>query len=180
MDRTDISPYIPASSDDSCSIELLPKQYNNLNDAVLDNHRQLNLLKCNRSIDESASPEENVLLSETRVRYDVSTNDSYAEKGSKPKGDIIVPVHRDGVIHPTYKRILLEESSSSDEATTHTDMSDNVNDWEQLAKDRGVEIQLLEYRIAVMQKVIQQYDRKCDKIKRIAEAANKETILYLK
>ena len=121
-----------------------------------------------------------MLLSETRVRYDVSTNDSYAEKGSKPKGDIIVPVHRDGVIHPTYKRILLEESSSSDEATTHTDMSDNVNDWEQLAKDRGVEIQLLEYRIAVMQKVIQQYDRKCDKIKRIAEAANKETILYLK
>ena len=172
MDRTNISPYIPDSSDDSRSIKLLPKQYRSFNDALIDNHRQLNLQKSNRSIDNSASPEEDVLPSETRVQYDVSTNDIYTEKCSKPKGDIIVKVHRDGVLHPMYKRVSLEDSVSSEEATTHTDLSDSCNDWEQLANERGVKIKQLEYRIAVMQKVIRQYDRKCDKIKRIAEAAS--------
>ena len=40
-----------------------------------------------------------------------------------------------------------------------------------MANECGVEIQQLEYRIALMQKVIRQYERKSEKIKRIAEAA---------
>lgn len=80
MGRTDKSPYIPQSSDDSWSIELLPKQFNNANNALLDSHRQLNMLKCHHASDESVSPEggKNVLLlSDTRVQYDASTNVSY-------------------------------------------------------------------------------------------------------
>ena len=42
MERTDKSLYIPDASDDSTSIELLPKQYKSFNEALIDNHRQLN------------------------------------------------------------------------------------------------------------------------------------------
>lgn len=81
-----------------------------------------------------------------------------------------MPVHRDGVLSPANKGIPLEEESSSN-AITYTDMTDTDNDWEQLAKDRGMEIQ----QLAIMQKVISQYDRKCDMIKRIAEASNERS-----
>ena len=84
------------------------------------------------------------------VRLSETTYQSYTEKCSKPKGDIIVKAHRDGVLHPMYKRVSLEDSVSSEEATTHTDLSDSCNDWEQLANKHGVKIKQLEYRIAVM------------------------------
>ena len=107
----------------------------------------------------------------TRIEYDNSTEVPDTKKCSDANGDYIIKAHRDGELRPTYKRISLDASSSSEEATTHTDMSSSTSAWEQLANERGVEIKQLEYHIAVMQKVIRQYDRKCDKIKRIAEAA---------
>ena len=139
MYRTNTSPYIPEALGNSWYIELLPKQYNSLNEALYDSHRQINFFKSNRYLGESAScasPDENVLLFKT-------TNQSYTEKCSKQKGDIIVPAQCDGVKHSACKGISLDNSSSSEEATTHTDMSDNITDWEQLAKDRGVEIHQL-------------------------------------
>ena len=38
--------------------------------------------------------------------------------------------------------------------------------------DHGVEIKQSGYYMAVMQKIISQYDRTCDKIKRIADTTN--------
>ena len=56
MDITDKTPYIPDSSDDSWSLELLPKQYSNKYEALIDNHSQLNLERNQRldSIDKSS------------------------------------------------------------------------------------------------------------------------------
>ena len=167
MGRTDTSPYIPQSSDDSWSIELLPKKRSNANDALLGSHRELNKLKSYHASDDSVSreDEQNVLhVTDTRVQYTKSTKVSVPVRRNLSNGEIIVPVHRDGVSISGNKRLSLEEEESSDD-----------NDWEQLAKDRGREIKLLEYRVAIMQKVISQYDRKCDMIKRIAEAANERS-----
>ena len=54
-------------------------------------------------------------------------------------------------------------------------MTDDENEWEKIVKQKNSEIKLLEYRVAIMQKVISQYDRKCDMIKRISEAANERS-----
>ena len=83
-------------------------------------------------------------------------------KYSDANGEYIPKVHHDSDASPT------------EGATTHNDMNDmssSTCEWEQLANERGVEIKQLEYRITIMQKVIRQYERKSDKIMRIAEAA---------
>ena len=116
-----------------------------------------------------------------QLKYDESTNNAYIDTHIQPNRDVIVKVHQDGVSdkpkqHNTanvhQKGVCLDNLLSSDDTIMHTYISTRCNKWERLAKDCGIDVQQLEYRIAVMQKVIQQYDQKCDKIKRIAEAAN--------
>ena len=174
MERTDKSLYIPDASDDSTSIELLPKQYKSFNEALIDNHRQLNLQRISKVIDVTTSPDEDdspSSLAKTSVRYKATSDGSQQYDYSDANEEYIIQVHRNGELSPTYKRISSDASLSSEVATTHTDMSSSTSAWEQLANERGVEIQQLEYRIALMQKVIRQYERKSEKIKRIAEAA---------
>lgn len=172
MGRTDQSPHIPQSSDDSWSMELLPKQFNNIDDALHDSHRQLNTLKSHKASDESVSHEDDHNVPRwpySSVQYAGSTKVSHQVKPSSSKRELPVRVHRKGLSSAGNK----DETSSL--STTHTEMTDDENEWEQIVKQKNSEIKLLEYRVAIMQKVISQYDRKCDMIKRISEAANERS-----
>ena len=143
MECTDTSLYIPELSDDSKSIELLPKQYNNFNDVLINNHRQLNLQRSSQVIDVTTSSDENDTPSsstKTSVRYKATTNGPHTHEYSDANGEYIIKVHRNGELSPTYKQISLDASLSSESATTHTDMSSSTSAWEQLANERGVEI----------------------------------------
>ena len=96
----------------------------------------------------------------TIVRYISTNNGPHSREYFDVNRNYIIKVQRDGAASPTER------------ATTHNDMSSSsTSEWEQLAIERGREIKQLEYRIAIMQKVIRQYERKSDKIMRIAEAA---------
>ena len=86
---------------------------------------------------------------------------------------VMVPVYKDSRLEPVYQLYPFSDVSCSVGSSTTKLSTEDGKDWKTLATERGTEITQLEFRIDVMQKVIRQYERKCDRIKRTAEAATK-------
>ena len=83
------------------------------------------------------------------------------------------PVYKDSRREPVYRHYLFSDSLCSVVSSSGSGKfsTEDENDWKALATERATEIRQLEFWIDVIQKVIQQYERKCDQIKHTAEVA---------
>ena len=157
----DQSLYIPEDDKTQLSAELLSVIHNTYDNAELDFFINLERMKNRNTLDFDGSVDDS---SEVTSTLDKSGD-------VPPDNRVIVPVHKDGRLEPDFQRYPFSDLPCSKESSTNKVLMEDAIVWEKLATERATEIKHLEYRIDIMQKVIRQHKRKCDRIKRMAEAA---------